>query len=149
MLVDPGSNPTRGNRLKSDPYIKEDKIWKYIISIVNWLMARKAEKAKKKKKLLRNFIQLMDGDEMGCQTWMTASSLKFSLVSQCLVCLSPLRDGYSCSESSGNRGAKYRWQINYAQTVFNFPWRFIHPLWSRLCYIFYLILLSYPIYNVD
>ena len=46
--MDPGSNPTRGNRLKSDPYI-EDRIKKKkktttYNSIVNWLMARKAEK---------------------------------------------------------------------------------------------------------
>ena len=45
--VGPGSNPTRGNRLKSDPWV-DDK-FKKIISIVNWLMARKAEKPKKKK----------------------------------------------------------------------------------------------------
>ena len=47
--VDPGSIPTRGNLLKSNPRV-EDKILKIII-IVNWLMSRKAEKSKKNEKL--------------------------------------------------------------------------------------------------
>ena len=46
--VDPGSDPTWGNRLKSDSYI-QDKIYKIYNSSVNCLMARKAEKPKKKK----------------------------------------------------------------------------------------------------
>ena len=43
----PGSNPVRGNRLKIGPYIVEQ--FKNN-SIVNWLMAKRAEKPKKKKK---------------------------------------------------------------------------------------------------
>ena len=49
--VDPGLNPTRGNQLKSDL----DRRQHVNNSIVNWLMAKKAEKPKKMKYQLEYF----------------------------------------------------------------------------------------------